>query len=185
MRIYQVTRSVNHELCQSTDAVDFLRALEAIPTTGEASSADLLPPITITRVDQRGRRLRPSDCPWYLPNVLFLTPLAVARVGPYLRERGQIIPVMCEGSKMFVFRITKVIDALSDQAEVDRNNDGSLGIVYKWAFKPDVVDGEEMFTIPEFTTGGTLFVQEEFPKLWKQSGLVGVDFELRWKHEPA
>lgn len=186
MRVYEVTRSADHELCHSlANAVDFIHALESIPTTGEVSSAHLLPPITIDRVDDRGRRFTRSDCPWYLPHVLFLTPLAVERVGPYLRERGQIIPAMCDGSEMFVFRNTKcIIDALSDETKASRFPDGSLMFVYKWMFKPDVVRGVEMFSIPNWATGGPIFVQQEFPKLWREKGLTGLDFDLVWKDEP-
>jgi hypothetical protein len=184
MRIYKLSPKRDYELCSTADPLVFIRALAAIPTKATVSSADLLPPFEIVRGDHWGKRFPYSDCPYYLGH-FFFTPRAVERVGPFLRERGQLIPVRCEGSELFVFRVTNQVDALSEEAQALRNGDGSFMTVQKWVFKPDPLRGVEMFTVPGFNIGSPVLVQKEFRRLWKESDLAGLTFDLVWKHEPS
>ena len=133
----------------------------------------------VIRVDE-GRRLLASDAPWLGASTLVFRSSVLDAVGLDLSRYGELLPVSCRRDSLWIYNPTDVIDALDEESSsLDRFDDGRIMIIYRYAFRPDVVEGKDVFKIPSRRISPTFF-SRRFVERWQASGLKGLDFVEVW-----
>ena len=85
-------------------------------------------------------------------------------------------PVVNEDFDIFADQI----DGTPRQAStVWRFDDGRISYIRKYAFRASVIQGVDIFKIPNLRAEPT-FVSHRFVDLWKKSRLKGLEFTQRW-----
>jgi hypothetical protein len=181
-KIYKPTVSEDgdYEWCNPVQSEDFERIVVEI--NGEPRQADWKPLVMqIHREDERGRKRIVSDAPFHGHHAFIFKPRAVAALGPLLRANGELLPVQCEGEDLMIYNPTRVLDALDEDASelVRFKSSGSVALIKRYAFRPDVIKDVDIFKIPNVRNSPT-FVGQRFIDIWKSAGLVGLDFNQVW-----
>lgn len=129
--------------------------------------------------EDEGNLLTESDSPWLGSHALIFRKRALERVGAFLEEHGELLPVSCPGADLAIFN-PRVVDALDEAASsVLRFSNGRIMRIMKHAFRADVVAETQAFKIPNLRVSPT-FVGERFVELWNSAGLKGLDFQQVW-----
>lgn len=180
MNIYKPLVSDGYELCQPVDGDDFETIKDQV--NGEPRG-QTWSPIPMRRILQdEGRRLEPSDSPWLGWHAPIFTRNAVDRIGNKLCKYGELLPLECPEGELFVFNTTRVVDAVDiERSSVSRFSDGRIMMIYRYEFDHRVVEGLDVFKVPNKRTSPTFF-SERMVEVWRQSGLVGLDFKLVWSN---
>ena len=166
------------ELCHPVDQADFERINVSID--GAARQASWKPiQMRIVKEDE-GKTLAPSDSPWLGSHALIFRSSVVYVLGALLRRYGELLPVSCPDTDLWIYNPTNVIDALDeDLSSVFRFDDGRIFMIGRYAFCPSVVADSEIFKIPSLRVSPT-FVNHCFVDRWKESGLTGLEFKQVW-----
>ncbi len=137
-------------------------------------------PMHLIREDDEGKSRLASDSPWLGAFALIFRRSAIEKLGVLLREYGELLPLSCPGTEVMVFN-PRVIDAFDEEAStVERfKSSGRIMRITRYAFRPDVVAGVDIFKIPNQRVSST-YVSDRFVQLWNSSGLVGLRFEKIW-----
>lgn len=138
-------------------------------------------PIAVRLVhDNNGEPLAFSESPWLSTHALTFRPLAVEALGPLLRENGELLPLAGEDFELSVFNPTRVIDALDEQASsIARFSSGRMMRIRRYAFKPELIEGIDVFKLPNLRVSPTL-LSERFVRAWNATGFHGLEFEKVW-----
>jgi hypothetical protein len=130
--------------------------------------------------EDEGKKLLRSDSPWLGDHALIFRPSVLEALGPLLREYGELLPLECSETELWVYNPTRVIDALDEAAStVSRFKDGRLMGIRKHVFRDDIVRGIDIFKIPNRRVSQT-YLSDRFVDLWTKSGLKGLEFTQRW-----
>lgn len=136
------------------------------------------PQMRLLREDE-GKSLLESDSPWLGSDALIFRKRALQRVGAFLEEHGELLPLRCPDADLAIFN-PKVVDAFDEAASsVLRFSSGRIMHVTKHVFRGDVVAETSAFKIPNLRASPT-FVSERFVELWNSAGLKGLDFKMVW-----
>ncbi|MEW6706036.1 MAG: DUF1629 domain-containing protein [Pseudomonadota bacterium] len=104
-------------------------------------------------------------------------------LGPHIDSLGQWLKLECDEAPYWLFNITNVVDALDEQkSELLRFDSGKVMRIARFAFYPERVRGQFMFTVPQ-RPGVHNLVTDEFVKLVQQHKLTGFNFKLLWTDE--
>jgi len=90
----------------------------------------------------------------------------------------EVLPVVHpSGQSHFFIHVMETIDALDvERAEINRSKiDGRINRIYKYAFKPGLLEGKHIFKLP-LESGADLLVDDEFRKVVEENGLKGLRF---------
>jgi hypothetical protein len=99
---------------------------------------------------------------------------------PRLEGLGTWVELVYDEAPYWLFHITNVVDALHfEKAEVSYFKDGGFKRVESFAFEPDVVKSQFLFTLPQ-QPGSNRLVTDEFIKVVRQHKLTGFIFERLW-----
>jgi hypothetical protein len=112
-------------------------------------------------------------------------PRARAVLEPLVKPFGEFLPLRCNEADWVLFNVTHTIDALDEQAsEIVYVNDPDRKVLrfVKMVFKPEWVEGEVIFRIPQ-RNRGDVFVTDRFAQLLAQQGLVGFNLKPVWDSE--
>jgi uncharacterized protein DUF1629 len=142
--------------------------------------------VRLVEEDEQGRPLLPSDVPWLGKHAPVLKVNASEALRPVLTRDGELLPLMCEESKLVVYNVTRVLDALDlDRSEVVKfPSTGRIMKVKSYVFRPDRVRGHRAFKVPELLRG-SVFVTDEVVSTAKAAGLTGVGFRMVWEGSVA
>jgi hypothetical protein len=176
--IYIPLHQDGYEFCHPVTTHDLKRLGDQIADTQQQSSWE---PVSarISRSDQ-GRELARSDSPWLASYALIFRPHAVDALGATISENGQLLPLECQGEELFVFKPSRMLDALDEDASsIVRFKAGHIMDIRKHVFRPDVISGVDVFKIPNIRLSRT-FLSERFVDTWMASGLQGLTFKKIW-----
>lgn len=175
MKVYQLLPTDDFELCRPDDSESFNKA------TSRASSKIAWQPFSVRIVHwNQGKKLGRSDAPWWGSHVLILRKEASTRLADYLADYGELLPLDCEETPLVAFRATQEIEGLSPASSVERFDDGSISMVWKYVFEPSAVTGRDVFKVRDLGVS-PLFVGDRFVAKWRASGLVGLEFDELWR----
>ena len=133
----------------------------------------------ILHKDGRKKLLR-SDSPWLGAYSLIFRPSVLEALGPLLREYGELLPLECSETDLWVYNPTRVIDALDEEASsIERFKSGKIMRIKRYVFKAHLIDGVDIFKLPDLR-GDRTYVSHRFVDLWTESGLKGLEFTHRW-----
>src|SRR5262249_18919616 len=136
-------------------------------------------PVRLVHEDE-GKKLVGSDSPWLGSHALIFRRSAIDKLGALLEEHGELLPLSCSEAELFVFKATRVLDALDEQASaVTRFSSVRVMRVTRYVFKPAAIAGSNIFKIPNLRVSPT-FVEERFVKAWASAGLRGLEFKKVW-----
>jgi len=102
------------------------------------------------------------------------------QLGPLLDRHGELLPLDCEGAELSIYNVMRIVNALDESASsVVRLKSGRITMVERYVFRPELLDGVDIFKIPNLRVSGT-FVSRTFVDAWQSSGFVGLRFEQVW-----
>ena len=105
-----------------------------------------------------------------------------AALADLLIPNGELLPIYCGGEKLFLYNVTRVIDALDElNSEIDEY-EGVLTAIDEYCFFPERLANEVVFKIPQDVTGDT-YVTDIFLERVRKAGLRGFDFPIVWSDE--
>ena len=91
----------------------------------------------------------------------------------------EVLPVIHpSGRPHFLIHVMETIDALdAERSDINRSKiDGRINRIYKYAFKPSLLEGKHIFKLP-LESGADLLVDDEFRKIVEEKGLKGLLFQ--------
>lgn len=167
-----------YELCQPVNQEDF-ETINA-QVNGAPREAGWKPiRMRLVRQDE-GRSLVESDAPWLGSHALIFRPRAIEALAPFLREYGEILPLICHEAAVSVYNPTRVLDALDEgSSRLQRLRSGRVMMVQDYVFRATEVSDIPVFKIPTLRVSPT-FVTQRFVELWRTSGLRGLEFRQVW-----
>ncbi len=137
------------------------------------------PPMRLIREDE-GRSLAKSDSPWLGSHALLFRRQALGELEALLLSYGELLPVACSEPDLVFFNVTRVLDALNEQASsILRLSSGRMMLVTRHAFHPEIVSGVDIFKIPSLRVSPT-FVSKRFVERVNAVGLRGLVFNKVW-----
>lgn len=138
---------------------------------------DWQPPL-MRLVSQEADTPQYSDFPWLGEHAPVLRESAVEALGDTLRRYGQILPL--RGERAWLLNVTRVLaDAFDEEKSgIVRFDDGSILTVERYRFRPDAINGVEVFKLPFRCS--PVFVNDVFVERVRRSNLKGVAFEPLW-----
>ncbi len=181
MRIYTPLGSEGFELCQPVDQDDF-ETINVL-VNGEARQATWKPLAMQLIQSDHGKRLQASDSPWLGEHALIFKQSVIAVLGSTLQEYGELLPLACSAADLFMFNPTRVVDALDEEAStMMRFSSGRIMDITRYAFRADVVEGIDIFKIPNLRVSPT-FLSEQIVSLWNEAGQRGLEMSKVWSFE--
>jgi hypothetical protein len=175
--------SGGYELCHPTDKDGFESVRLNINGVSRNESWSPTPVEIIHR--NRGEKLLRSDSPWLGSHALIFRSSAIIGLGPLLRENGELLPLACVGAELMMYNPIKLLDALDENASsITRFDNGRIMRVRNYVFREEIVDGIDVFKIPNLRVSPT-FVSQRFVDRWNELDLKGLDFAQVWANEPG
>lgn len=134
------------------------------------------------RVSDQGKPLKPCDFPACSGgDMLLVDREAQERIGPYLQQYGELLPLACDEGQFWTLNVTRIVNALDeDESEVLRASDtGAILMIKKYAFDPNRLRQAQVFKLPQLIRG-PIYVTNAFVEVIKGSGLAGLEFLQVW-----
>jgi hypothetical protein len=127
-----------------------------------------------------GARRAESDLPYLASHVLVLRDEAFAALSDVLAEYGELLPLSCPDTGLWVFNALRVVDALDeDRSTLRRFSSGRIADIQRYAFDLERIAGIDIFRLPQ-TPRGPLCLGGGFVDRVRAAALRGVDFQLVW-----
>lgn len=178
MEIYTPLGLDGFELCHPVSQDDFERINVEVNGTPRRPRWKPIP-VQLVRNDE-GRKLVKSDSPWLGSHALIFRAEVVDSIGSVLSECGELLPLTCLETDLWIYNPTRVVEALDEAASsVLRFNDGRIMLIQQHVFREDVIRDVEIFKIPNLRVSPT-FVSQRFVDRWNESGLKGLEFKRVW-----
>ena len=106
-------------------------------------------------------------------------------LGPHLAGLGLWIELVFDEAPYWLFWITNVVDALDElRSEIKRFPDGGVMRIARYAFRPENVAGQWLFTLPQ-RPGSNRLVTQALVDLAKKHQLTGFEFQPLWSSDAA
>jgi hypothetical protein len=119
---------------------------------------------------------RESDFPCFGSGALVLRPRALDALRGLVERYGELLPLTCDDTDLWLFNVTKVVDALDEaRSKVVRFNTGGMRIRLP-VFRASAVQDVVVFKIPQ-ALHGPIFVGRKFVEAVRSADLRGLDFE--------
>lgn len=134
------------------------------------------------RVWEDGRPLEPSDFPACSGgDMLMLSGAAKQKIGPYLQQYGELLPLVCGDGEFWALNVTRLVDALDEnESKLLRASDtGAILMIHKHAFRNAELDKADIFKLPQMVRG-LIYVTDPFVDVINASGLKGLEFVQVW-----
>jgi hypothetical protein len=101
----------------------------------------------------------------------------------FLEPNGELLPIICDGEKYFVFNVTNVLDALDeDNCELKLFDDGDIMDILRFSFLPEKIGRTTVFKVPQCILTD-VFVTEPFVERVQAVKLNGFKFRLVWSSD--
>jgi hypothetical protein len=126
------------------------------------------------------RKLPKGDTPSLHATVPVFNSKAVKALGDLLKSRGELLPITCQGEPLFLFNVTRLIEALDEEnCELERFDDGRILDIDRHAFFSHKLIGETIFKLRQDPLGWA-YVTDPFVERVKSAGLKGFKFPPVW-----
>lgn len=176
MKIYTPEVLEDVEWAMPEDDGDF----EVLRSLGGRCDKDTWSPICMY-LDREEGQLRKSDFPWLGEHVLVMRQRSVGALHGFLEQYGEVLPLECDETPLYLFNTSTVIDALDlGRSEVARIPGGKIIDIRSHVFHPDVVAGMHIFKIPQLLHS-FMYLSQEFVDRVTDADLQGVGFRLVWE----
>ena len=178
MKIYEPASQERAQLAHPIDSADFETINALVNGERRASSWK---PLKFKLIDRnQGLSLHAVDVPWLGSHALIFKPAAILPLRRTLEAHGELLPLTCERSKLWVFNPTHVLDALDPlSSQVTRFPNGRVMWVTRYGFVPEQIRGVAIFKISDLRVSPT-FVSDEIVDLFREHHLTGLDFTQVW-----
>ena len=104
-------------------------------------------------------------------------------LGDYLGRWGELLPLECGDTELFVFNASRSLSALDEErSDVMRFGEGRIMKINRHAFDAAVIADVEIFKLTEMPWG-SVYLTGDAVEIVEQSGLAGTDFELVWSDD--
>lgn len=131
--------------------------------------------------EEEGHPLKESDAPWLGNSPFVFKPRAVLALGPFLRQHGELLPLVCPDVRLMLFNPLHVLDALDENAsQTSRLDTGLLVAVRKYVFHRDRIAHCAIFKLSCFRVSPT-YVTDAFVERWHAAQLKGIRFREIWR----
>jgi hypothetical protein len=179
MGIYLPVGADGFELCHPVSEENFEKINREIDGTTKSSSWT---PMSVQLVKKdRGMSLNTSNAPWLGAHALIFRAESIPCVQDMLLNHGELLPLACRDENLFVYNVTNKIDALDEVASsLQRFGDGRVMFIKNYSFFDRVVEGIDIFKIPNLRVSPT-FLSHRFVDKWNESGQKGLEFKQVWK----
>jgi hypothetical protein len=178
IKIYEPLNEEGYELCHPIDDSDFFTIAELCNGAALAKTWKPLE-MKLVRVDY-GKQLRESDSPWLESSILIVRPRVIWALGPLLRTYGELLPLNCVGAELWLYNVTRVIDALDEAAStIRRLRDGRATLIARPAFHKEAIENNDVFKISR-PKRHSIYCSQHFVDLWRAAGLTGLEFKHVW-----
>jgi hypothetical protein len=182
MKVYNFIGEEGYQITILTErSVEVGRALNGTP-----QRESWIPcPAAICREDDNGRPLLRSESPWMChSSSLAFTEAVVSKIGGFLSEIGELLPLDCEDEPLYIWHPLSVVDAVDLDASKDvwRVNSGRVVRIKHPVFFPPKLRGIEAFKIPQMLVSPIFFSKNAVRIL---SGAIGrgLKFQLVWAND--
>jgi hypothetical protein len=179
MKIFQFESPEKGELAQPVEDEDF----EVFRTLDGSPRGSTWTPIRmkLVREDEFGRPYSESDFPWLGSHAPIMRKRAREALGDLASQYGEFLPLACDDAKLCVLNVCNVADALDlERSTISYFSSGKMMGVDAYVFRPEALQGVQIFKIPQRPRGGPVFVNEDVVDLVQQAGLLEVGFRLLW-----
>lgn len=177
MRVYRPTVDEGFEWVVAVADADFevFRSFDGSPRR----SGWVPVRVRLLTEDERGQPFEESDFPWLGSHALVLRKRAVDALGSVLADVGELLPLACDDAELWVLNVCRVVDALDEgRSQLVRFGTGRIMKVERHIFRPESVEGQLVFKIPQLLRG-SVFMTDDF--IHVVTGLRGLGFELVWE----
>ena len=177
--IHKYSSIENSELCHPAHSVDFDIFSDMV--NGFTRSKEWEPiEVEIIHEDESGK-LCYSDAPWLGSHAPIFRRRTLSLLEDLLRGHGEFLPLACEEEDLYVFNVTRLINALDVQnSTVSRFSSGKLMRITQYSFHEDRLHGAVLFKIPDLRVS-PVFCSQIFVDSWRSAGFTGLDFPLIWR----
>jgi hypothetical protein len=145
----------------------------------------ITPEVSIVRTDDRGKKLRPCDVPWFSHEVLVLTPNAVHELRSIVEPHGELLPLReSGGDQLFALNVVTVLDALDEERSdlVRFTGSGRIMVIKTHVFRSRVVNRVDLFKLPQpQIRSSSIYVSDAFVARVREAHLRGIEFEKVWE----
>ncbi len=124
-----------------------------------------------------------GDTPSFDATILVFNAKAVEALADLLEPNGEILPITCEGEPLFLYNVTRLVDALDEEnSELERFDDGRIMDIDRHSFYSEKVANEVVFKVPQIALHD-IFTTDPFIARVAAAGLRGFTFPLVWTDE--
>lgn len=182
MKIFEPVGLEGYQWVVLVEEADF-ELFRSLGGSGRAGSWAPIP-VRLIEKDEFGRPLLESDFPWLGSHTLVLGKRAVEAIGPRLADDGELLPLACDAAPLWALNAWYLLDALDEERSniVRFAATGGVMTVESYAFRPDVVDDFQLFTIPQLRRS-QLFVGQRLVDWVGASSLRGLGFRELWRSD--
>jgi hypothetical protein len=128
-------------------------------------------------------RLPKGDTPGLSSHIPVFNHKAVTVLRDFLDQSGEILPIICDGEKYFLFNVTRVIDSLDGpNCELKLFDDGEIMYIDRYSFIEQRLIGIDIFKLPQRPLGW-VYATDPFVDRVRAAGLKGFEFPLVWSSD--
>jgi len=176
--IYESLPIENGELCHPIDHVNFERIINELNGSSRKNTWESIK-VEIIHEDE-GVELLETDSPWLGSHALIFKTPAIQVLGQLLNEHGELLPLICDETELYIYNVTEVLDALDEtRSTVVRFSTGRIMTIERYSFRKDIIDDRHIFKLPNLRAS-PIFVSHDFVQLWELAGLRGLQFNKVW-----
>jgi hypothetical protein len=139
-------------------------------------------PVSMRRLkfSDKGKSLIPCDFPASASD-LILSSRARDKIGEYLEQYGELLPLACEDGEFWAYNVTTIVDALDSEATqaVRASVGGRILMIIRHIFKIDMLVDVGLFKLPQ-TRKGLIYSTADFAEKLRAFDLVGLKLVQVW-----
>jgi hypothetical protein len=126
------------------------------------------------------RRLPKGDTPGLSSHIPVFNSKAVTVLGDLLKPSGELLPIICDEEKYFLFNVTRLVDALEEaKCELKLFSDGGIMDIVRYSFLEEKLMGVDIFKLPQRPLGW-VYATDAFVDGVRATKLRGFKFRLVW-----
>jgi hypothetical protein len=136
------------------------------------------PVLEILKDDEYNKNLPESDFPHLLCGVPVFSKKALKYLDPLIHEYGEILPLNFQGSDLFAFNVTNLVDGLNmSLSEYITFDDGRIMQIKKHSFIANNVNDIPIFKLIQYPISN-VYVNVGFVDIVKKHKLIGFNFVI-------
>lgn len=129
------------------------------------------------------RYLPKGDTPSFHASIPVFNARAVEVLADLLEPNGELLPIRCQGEDLFLFNVTRLVDALDEEnSRLERFDDGRIWDIKLYSFFREKLVTEAVFKLPQITSSW-VYATGPFVERVQAAGLRGFDFPLVWSSD--